>query len=171
MFVVLAVVGLVIDGGLAYLLKARLCAAVDSAALAGARAVLAGDNQTEQIASARAAAADFFAANIPSSYLLSKPTLLSTEVTFRQGEATIDVRAEAPMPVSVMQVMGFSSLTPTAYAQTIRRDLDMAFVVDTSGSLSGQAATVRASAKSFLNKFNATQDRVSLNHWSCHRFV
>jgi len=67
--------------------------------------------------------------------------------------------------------MGFSSLTPTAYAQTIRRDLDMAFVVDTSGSLSGQAATVRASAKSFLNKFNATQDRVSLNHWRCHRFV
>jgi len=85
MFVVLAVVGLVIDGGLAYLLKARLCAAVDSAALAGARAVLAGDNQTEQIASARAAAADFFAANIPSSYLLSKPTLLSTEVTFQTG--------------------------------------------------------------------------------------
>jgi len=166
MFIVLAVVGLVIDGGLAYLVKARLNAAVDSAALAGARAVPAGNNQTEQIASARAAAADFFAANIPSSYLLSKPTLLSTNVTFRQGEATIDVRAEAPMPVSVMQVMGFTSLTPTAYAQTIRRDLDMAFVVDTSLSLSGQAATVRASAKSFLNKFNVTQDRVSLIHFA-----
>jgi len=166
MLVLLSVVGLVIDGGLAYLVKARLNAAVDSAALAGARAVPAGNNQAEQIASARAAAADFFAANIPSNYLLSTPTLLSTDVTFNQGQATIDVRAEAPMPVSFMQVMGFTSLKPVAYAQTIRRDLDMAFVVDTSGSLSGQAATVRASAKSFLNKFNLTQDRVGLMHFA-----
>jgi Flp pilus assembly protein TadG len=166
MLVLLAVVGLVIDGGLAYMVKARLNAAVDSAALAGARAVPAGNNQAEQIASARAAAADFFAANIPSNYLLSKPTLLSTDVSFNQGQATIDVRAEAPMPVSFMQVMGFTSLKPVAYAQTIRRDLDMAFVVDTSGSLSGQAATVRASAKSFLNKFNLTQDRVGLMHFA-----
>lgn len=166
MLVVLAVVGLVIDGGLAYLVKARLNAAVDSAALAGARAVTSGNNQSEQIASAQGAAADFFAANMPENYLLSQPKLLGTKVTFNQGQATIDVNAEAPMPVSVMQVMGFSSLKPVAYAQTIRRDLDMAFVVDTSGSLSGQAATVRASAKSFLNKFNVTQDRVSLIHFA-----
>lgn len=166
MLVLLAVVGLVIDGGLAYLVKARLNAAVDSAALAGARAVPAGSNQTEQTASAQAAAADFFAANIPSGYLLSQPKLLSTKVTFNQGQATIDVRAEAPMPVSVMQVLGFSSLTPVAYAQTIRRDLDMALVVDTSRSLINQGATVRASAKSFLNKFNVTQDRVGLVHFS-----
>lgn len=166
MLVLLAVVGLVIDGGLAYLVKARLNAAVDSAALAGARAVTAGSTQSEQIASAQSAAADFFNANLPGSYLLSQPKLLSTKVTFNQGQATIDVNAEAPMPVSVMQVLGFSSLTPVAYAQTIRRDLDMAFVVDTSGSLSGQAATVRASSKAFLNKFNVTQDRVSLIHFA-----
>jgi len=166
MLVLLAVVGLSIDAGLAYLVKARLNAAVDSAALAGARNVTTGNNQSEQVASARAAAADFFAANIPSNYLLSTPKILSTDVTFNGGQATIDVRAEAPMPVSIMQVIGFSSLTPVAYAQTIRRDLDMAFVVDTSGSLSGSAATVRASAKSFLNKFNVTQDRVSLVHFA-----
>lgn len=166
MLVLLAVVGLVIDGGLAYLVKARLNAAVDSAALAGARAVTSGNSQAEQVANAQLAASDFFAANIPASYLLSKPRILSTTVTFNQGQATIDVRAEAPMPVSVMQVVGFSSLTPVAYAQTIRRDLDMAFVVDTSGSLANQAATVRASAKSFLNKFNMTQDRVGLIHFA-----
>ncbi len=166
MLVLLALVGLVIDGGLAYLVKARLNAAVDSAALAGGRAVTSGNSQAEQIASAQAAAADFFAANIPSDYLLSKPTLLSTKVTFNQGQATIDVNAEAPMPVSVMQVMGFSSLKPTAFAQTIRRDLDMAFVVDTSGSLKTQAAAVRTSTKTFLNKFNVSQDRVGLIHFA-----
>ncbi|MDN4038176.1 pilus assembly protein [Massilia sp. YIM B02443] len=166
MLVLLAVVGLVIDGGLAYLVKARLNAAVDSAALAGARAVTTGNNQTEQTASAQGAAADFFNANMPTSFLLSSPKLLATKVSFDQGQATIDVSAEAPMPVSVMQVVGFSSLKPVAAAQTIRRDLDMAFVIDTSGSLQTQAATVRSSAKTFLNKFNVTQDRVSLIHFA-----
>jgi len=166
LLVLLALVGLVIDGGLAYLVKARLNAAVDSAALAAARAVPAGNNQTEQAASARTAAAEFFAANIPANYLLSRPTLLGTEVTFNAGTVTIDVNAEAPMPVSLMQVLGFSGLTPRAYAQTIRRDLDMALVVDTSGSLSNNRAAVRASAKTFLNKFNVTQDRVGLMHFA-----
>jgi len=166
MLVLLAVVGLCVDAGLAYLVKARLNAAVDSAALAGARAVTTGNNQTEQIASARAAAADFFAANIPNNYLLSSPRITSTNVTFKGGQATIDVKAEAPMPVSIMQIMNFTTLTPVAAAQTIRNDLDMALVVDTSGSLEDSATTVQASAKSFLNKFNVTQDRVALIHFA-----
>lgn len=166
MLVLLALVGLVVDGGLAYLVKARLNAAVDSAALAGARAIPEGTTKDEQAAAARAAAADFFAANIPSNYLLSSPKLLSTDVSFDTGRVTIDVRAEAPMLVSFMRVLGFTSLTPVAYAQTIRKDLDMAFVVDTSGSLYDNRTAVKASAKSFLNKFNVTQDRVSLIHFA-----
>jgi len=166
MLVLLAVVGLCVDAGLAYLVKARLNAAVDSAALAGARAVTTGNNQTEQIASARAAAADFFAANIPNNYLLSSPRITSTNVTFNGGQATIDVKAEAPMPVSIMQIMNFTTLMPVAAAQTIRNDLDMALVIDTSRSLLGSASTVRTSAKSFLNKFNVTQDRVALIHFA-----
>jgi Flp pilus assembly protein TadG len=166
MLVLLAVAGLAIDAGLAYLVKARLNAAVDSAALAGARAVTTGNNQAEQIASARAAAAGFFEANIPNNYLLSTPKLVSTNVTFNGGQAIIDVRAEAPMPVSIMQVMNFKSLMPVAAAQTIRNDLDMMLVVDTSGSLSSARATVKTSAKIFLNKFNVTQDRVGLVHFA-----
>lgn len=166
MLVLLAVVGLAIDGGLAYLVKARLNAAVDSAALAGARAVPNGNTQAEQIASAKTAAANFFAANIPSDYLLSAPKITETKVTFVGGQAIIDVTAEAPMPVSIMQIMGFSTLTPVAYAQTIRNDLDMALVIDTSGSLADNAATVRSSAKTFLSKFNVTQDRVALVHFA-----
>ncbi len=166
MVVLLGVVGLAIDGGLAYLVKARLNAAVDSAALAGARAVTTGNNEAEQRASAKAAAEDFFKANIPDNYLLSTPKILSTTVTFKAGQAIIDVVADAKMPVSIMQVMGFESLTPIAAAQTIRSDLDMALVIDTSGSLKGSAATVRNSSKSFLSRFNVTQDRVSLIHFA-----
>jgi len=166
MVVLLAAVGLVIDGGMAYLVKARLNAAVDSAALAAARAVPDGNTADQQIASAQAASATFFAANMPTNYMLSTPKLLSTKVALNGGTATIDVTAEAPMPVSLMQVLGFKSLTPTASAQTIRKDLDMAFVVDTSGSLYSSRTAVKASAKSFLNKFNVTQDRVSLIHFA-----
>lgn len=166
MLVLLAVVGLVIDGGLAYLVKARLNAAVDSAALAAARAIPNGNNQAEQTASAQQAAANFFAANIPSNYMLSQPQLTSTTVTFNAGMATIDVRAQAPMPVSLMQVMGFKSLMPTAYAQTIRKDLDMMLVVDTSRSLSDSGDAVRSAATTFLNQFNVTQDRVGLVHFA-----
>lgn len=166
MLVLLAVVGLAIDGGLAYLVKARLNAAVDSAALAGARAVPNGNTQAEQIASAKTAAANFFAANIPSDYLLSSPKITETKVTFSGGQAIIDVTAEAPMPVSIMQIMGFSTLTPVAYAQTVRNDLDMALVIDTSGSLKSSGTTVQSSAKTFLSKFNVTQDRVALVHFA-----
>jgi len=164
MLVILAAVGLVVDGGLAYLVKARLNAAVDSAALAGARAVTNGANQNEQIANAQAAAKTYFDANIPAS-LLSAPTV-STNVTFNAGTAIIDVTAKAPMSVSMMQVLGFTSIMPTAYAQTTRRDLDMAFVVDTSGSLSASGAAVRSAATTFLNQFNVTQDRVALIHFA-----
>jgi len=166
MLVLLGVVGLAIDAGLAYLVKARLNAAVDSAALAGARAVTTGNNEMEQRASAITAAADFFTANIPTNYLLSAPRIISTTVTFKGGQAIIDVLADAKMPVSIMQVMGFDSLSPVAAAQTIRNDLDMALVIDTSGSLSSSASIVRASAKSFLSKFNVTQDRVALVHFA-----
>ena len=166
MMVLLGVVGLAIDAGLAYLVKARLNAAVDSAALAGARAVTTGANQKEQIDNAVAAAKDFFAANIPTNYLLSSPRILNTSVTFNGGQAVIDVTADAKMPVSIMQVLGFESLTPVASAQTIRNDLDMALVIDTSGSLKTSAATVKSSSTSFLNRFNVTQDRVALIHFA-----
>lgn len=166
MVLILSIVGLVIDGGAAYMIKARLNAAVDAAALAGARAVPLGNNQAEQRANAQAAAANFFNANMPTRYMSASPKLLGTDVSFDAGTVTIDVRAEAPMPVSLMQVIGFSSLTPAAYAQTIRKDLDMALVIDTSGSLASSATAVRSSAKSFLNKFNVTQDRVGLIHFA-----
>jgi len=165
MLVLLAVIGLVVDGGLAYLVKARLNAAVDSAALAGARAVTNGANSAEQAANARAAAQLYFDANIPPTLLSAAPKL-TTNVTFNAGTAIIDTSATAPMSVSMMQVLGFTQLTPAASAQTTRRDLDMAFVVDTSGSLSGSAAGVRTAAKTFLNQFNVTQDRVAMIHFA-----
>ena len=53
--VLVGVVGLALDSGLGYLVKAKLNAAADSAALAGARAVSLGLTRDEQRAAAIAA--------------------------------------------------------------------------------------------------------------------
>ena len=164
--VLIAIVGLAVDSGLGYLIKAKLNSAVDSASLAAARAVTLGDNQTAQAANARQSAKEFFDINYPDKFLMSTPVLNPVSVTFDKGLVTIDVSATASMPVSLMGILGFKTLNVAASAQTIRKDLDMMLVMDTSGSLTDNAAAVRAAGKSFLDKFNSSVDRVGLVHFA-----
>ncbi|MDO8032058.1 VWA domain-containing protein [Janthinobacterium sp. SUN128] len=164
--VLIASVGLAIDSALGYFVKAKLNAAVDAASLAAARGVTAGNSEEEQRTRARQSARDFFDVNYPDHFLLSTPTLHPVDVTFDKGTVTIDVSASASLPVSLMGVLGFKTLEVAASAQTIRKDLDMVLVMDTSGSLKNNADAVRAAGKSFLNKFNATVDRVGLLHFA-----
>ncbi|MED5597072.1 vWA domain-containing protein [Janthinobacterium sp. P210006] len=164
--VLIAATGLAVDSALGYFVKARLNAAVDSASLAAARGVTAGNSEAEQRASARQSAKEFFDINYPDKFLLSTPTLNPVDVTFDKGTVTIDVSATASLPVSLMGILGFKTLNVAASAQTIRKDLDMVLVMDTSGSLKNNADAVRAAGKSFLNKFNSTVDRVGLLHFA-----
>lgn len=164
--VLIASVGLAIDSALGYFVKAKLNAAVDAASLAAARGVTAGSSEEAQRASARQSARDFFDINYPDHFLLSTPTLDPVDVTFDRGTVTIDVSASASLSVSLMGVLGFKTLNVAASAQTIRKDLDMVLVMDTSRSLENNADAVRAAGKSFLNKFNSTVDRVGLLHFA-----
>ncbi|MGV8869103.1 MAG: VWA domain-containing protein [Janthinobacterium svalbardensis] len=164
--VLIASAGLAIDSALGYFVKAKLNAAVDSASLAAARGVTLGDTQAAQAANARQSAKEFFDINYPDKFLLSTPVLNPVGVNFDKGTVTIDVSASASLPVSLMGILGFKTLNVAAAAQTIRKDLDMVLVMDTSGSLSGNATAVRAAGKSFLNKFNSTVDRVGLLHFA-----
>lgn len=164
--VLIASVGLAVDSALGYFVKAKLNAAVDSASLAAARGVTAGTSEEDQRANARQSAREFFDINYPDQFLLSTPTLNPVGVTFDKGTVTIDVSATASLPVSLMGILGFKTLNVAASAQTIRKDLDMVLVMDTSGSLKNNADAVRAAGKSFLNKFNSTVDRVGLLHFA-----
>lgn len=164
-----AAVGLAVDSGMGYLVRAKLNAATDAAALAGARAAPAGRNKSEQIAEATSAAKKFFAANYPQKYLGSTAQLNNVKVTFDDpipGRITVDVSADAVVPVTFMGILGFKKLDIAASAQIIRKDIDMAFVIDTSGSVSPVADEVRAQSAAFLKKFAPTSDRVSLIHFS-----
>jgi Flp pilus assembly protein TadG len=159
-------IGLALDSGVGYLIKARLNSAVDAAGVAAARAVSIGANQDEQAANARVAAIEFFNANYPANYWYSTATLNDPGITFAQGKVTIDISASASVPVHFMQVMGFDLLNVGAQAQVVRKDLDMAFVVDTTASMASVGPAVRSAAVSFLGHFSPTTDRVALIHFS-----
>ena len=164
--VMLGMLGLAIDSGVGYLLRARLSAAVDAAGVAAARAVTQGATQSDQIASAKHAAKLFFDANIANGYLGATMMWNDPVITFDRGAITIDTSASAAVRVSLMQIAGFDILNVNAQAQTVRKDLDLAFVIDTTGSLSSVAAQVRSSAQSFISMFNTSADRLALIHFS-----
>lgn len=167
--VLVGALGLAVDSGLGYLVKAKLNAAVDAAAVAGARAVVQGDSEPEQRQHAETAARRFFAANYPAGYLGSSAEIAGIQVDFNSqapGRIAVKVSARATVAVSFMRVFGFNALDIDASAETIRRDVDMAFVMDTSSSILPVAAEVRRHAATFMNGFSSTTDRMSLIHFS-----
>ncbi|MES2010863.1 MAG: vWA domain-containing protein [Pseudomonadota bacterium] len=165
----LGVVGLAVDAGMAYVTKAKLNAAVDSAAIAAAKAVTNGTTQADQAANARQAASNFFYANYPNGYLRGTPALNPVTVNFDTptlGAITIGVSGTATMPLSLMKILGFNNIAVAATSQTIRKDLDLIFIIDSSGSMGPVWSTVRANANSFLDQFSPTEDRVGLVHFA-----
>lgn len=164
----LGIIGLAIDSGLGYMIKARLDAAADGAAIAAGEAVTRGNNQAEQTTNAQQAANAFFAANYPAGFLASTATLANPSIKFNAGTVTIDIAAQAQVPVTLMRLLGFKVLNVSTSSQAIRRDVDMAFVIDTTGSMSSTAVqkAVRANAISFLSNFDVTNDRVALIHFA-----
>ncbi len=166
MLVLIGAAGVVIDSGVGYLVKAKLEGAVDAAGIAAARALSQGATQTDQINNAVQAAQKFFDANYPAGYLRSTGTLATPVVTFSRGEATINLSGTASPPVNIMGMFGLNLLPVSATAQVVRRSLDMAFVMDTTGSLQSVGSGVRNGATYFLSLFNQLEDRVSLIHFA-----
>ncbi|MFM0088495.1 VWA domain-containing protein [Paraburkholderia sediminicola] len=166
----LGILGLAIDSGLGYMIRARLDAATDGAVVAAGQAVTRGNNQSEQTTNATQAANAFFSANYPAGFLGSTATGGTPSVVFdSKGTVTIGMSAQAQVPVTFMQTLGFKVLNVSASSQVIRKTLDMAFVIDTTGSMATdptEPPIVRANAISFLNSFDITNDRVALMHFA-----
>lgn len=164
----LGIIGLAVDSGFGYMIKARLDAATDGAVIAAGEAVTRGNNQTEQTANAQQAATAFFVANYPAGFLGSSVTAGTPSIAFNAGTVTIGMTAQASVPVTFMQTLGFRVLNVSASSQAIRKTLDMAFVIDNTGSLNspGVPAAVRSNAVAFLNNFDVTNDRVALMHFA-----
>jgi Flp pilus assembly protein TadG len=172
--VLVAMAGLAVDSGRAYGVKAKLNAAVDTASIAGARALSQGATDAERMANAQEAATRYFQANFPNSYLgAAAGTIQTTTVHDAAGYWRVTARGMATMPVTLLQLLpsALQSFSVVATGQAIRRDVDVMLVLDTSGSLgpptspSDTLSKIKAAAiNGFVSRFAAAPggDRVGL---------
>lgn len=164
--VVIPMVGLAIDGGMAYLVQTRLSAACDAAALAGARSLSVGLSLADQQANAKSTIAQYLQSNFPSGlYTTSNlsitiPDIVETAYKTR----TVSVSASIDYPTLFMGILGHPTATVSASAQTTRRDVNVIMVLDRSGSMAaaGVCPQMKASAQDFADKFVNGRDRLGL---------
>jgi len=160
--VLVTLTGLAIDSGRAYSVKAKLNAALDAAGIAAARAVADGDDE------ARAAALTFFNSNYPTDYMESAPVFcppggnptITTDPN--TGDTAITVWATADMPTLFMRIIGQDNVDVAANTTATRRAVDLAFVVDNTGSIGSDGPNVRARSIDFVYEFHPNFDRLAL---------
>lgn len=162
MFFTIGTVGLAVDGGLAYLVKGRLMAAVDAASLGAARGLNLGEDVNAANAAATTAAARFFNANFPQGYMATDPNETSVTPTFTvvqsngspTGILQVDVTGSVMAPTYFMNLFNVAKMRVSATGTATRRTLVMMMVLDVSGSMQQRQtlgtipATVTSSTRS-----------------------
>jgi Flp pilus assembly protein TadG len=159
-------IGLAIDGGIAFFLKARLSQAMDAASLAGARSLARGVDTTAQTNNAITTAQNYFSANFPSNFWGCTVTTPSVSVTEGTG-ANIHVRyvqvtGNVTTPLYFLRVLGLTSASLTSTATAQRRDVNVMIVLDRSGSMAPGISELVADANWFVNQFAEGRDYVGL---------
>ena len=165
---VIPMVGLVIDVGIMYSIKARLSAACDAAALAAARSLSTGVALLDQEAAAKNRAETFFKANFPLGTLETADR--HVDVTVHETEAkvrTIRVSGSAAAPVYFMQMLGSARTIVSALGEASRRDINIMLSLDRSGSLqtSGACDDLEDASRAFVGLFANGRDRVGFMTW------
>jgi Flp pilus assembly protein TadG len=156
MVVLLGMAGLALDSARGYVARSRLSRAVDAAALAGARALRQGQDTARQRALTLAAANG-----------VSSATGATVSVSFAKnaiGEDLVNVSANETVPTTFMRVLGEDIMGVQSRAAAAVPPLDLALVLDQSGSLGAANAfdDLQAAAKNFVDKFSEQIDQLSL---------
>jgi Flp pilus assembly protein TadG len=161
LIVLIAMAGLVIDSGRAYLVRARLSAATDAAANAALRAATATDDAHADGAAQDAAAAAF-AANFPDGWLGAAVRLSPPQLTTAADGMHVHVDAAADMPTGLMAAVGFASVPVTVDARARRRGIDVALALDLSSGQAASAPQLTEAAGLLLRQLSPALDRVAL---------
>jgi len=136
-------VGLAIDTSVAYNVRAQLAAAVDAAALAGARAFASPTRDAD--------IENFFDANFSEGYMGS--TLEPLEIASDPQARTVTVTARANIPTYFMRLFGEDStdISATAEATLSSRDVEVSLVLDVTGSMDDDMDDLRDAANELVD--------------------
>lgn len=165
---IIPLVGLAIDAGILYTVKGKLQTAVDAGALAAGAALSRGNTDSAQQNSATTTAEAYVLLNFPTGYFnITSPVFPPSTVSIDESVAnqrSITVTASVNAPLYFLRWLGDNTTTVTATATAVRRDVNVSFVMDRSGSLasSNSCAPLVASAVSFVGKFANGRDNIAL---------
>jgi hypothetical protein len=161
---VIGCIGLAVDAGTIYMIKARLSAAVDAAALAAGRSVNLADSLATAQTAAVTTADQFFTANFPTGYLNTGPSAPTVTPTLTEendsngnpdGILDIAVSATVTAPTYFMNIFNVHNITVKATGTSSRRGLVVMMVLDQSSSMNTSStptacANMRTAAQNFL---------------------
>lgn len=167
---IIPMIGLFIDVGVLYAVKARLQSSVDGASLAAARSLNLGQTTDAQTSSAQQNAVNWFYANFPSGNWGTSNTVMSTTnvQVFDDPNNTslrnVTVTASTRVPTYFMKWFNIDSTNITATGNASRRDVVIMMIMDRSGSMdnSNGCSNMRTAAKAFTGQFAAGRDRIGM---------
>jgi Flp pilus assembly protein TadG len=186
---IMPLIGLFIDVGILYAVKARLQASVDGASLAAARALNLGQTTAAQAGAAQQNAVNWFYANYPNGNWATTNTVMSASTVQvfddpnNPNLRNVTVTATSTVPTYFMRWFNVNSTTISASGNASRRDVVAVLVLDRSGSMcapgsapcSGASATPCGSmvtaAKVFTGQFAQGRDRIGLVSYSDASYV
>jgi hypothetical protein len=97
--------------------------------------------------------------------LTSGPTVtLTTDAA--SGRNIVNVSASASLPTTFMRLGNFTTMNVNASAEATRRMVDLSLILDVSGSIGSKWPTVRDAARSFIDSFDGSHDRLALTIFS-----
>lgn len=168
--VLFPIVGLAIDVGILYVVRAQLWLAADAAAMAGARALGSATDSATQTANAQAAANTYFNANWPSHFWKSgTPNGPNVQVVPGVNMRSVVTTAAVPVPLYFLRVLHQDAALVAVTATATRQDAFIEIILDRSSSMtyvmpSGQTAcsAMKASASSFVSNFTEGRDMIGL---------
>ncbi|MFN7924752.1 MAG: vWA domain-containing protein [Bryobacteraceae bacterium] len=167
--IIIPMVGLAIDAGMLFAIRARTQSAADAAAMASARALSVGLTIQDQLNSATARAQTYFDANFPSKAMMTGTTrtvsILVEEVPVRTRRVSVTIDVTAPSFFMRYLPGGAAPLTHVrVMGQTSRRDVNVMLVVDRSGSLqnSGSCDDLESASIQFTQQFANQRDKLGL---------
>ena len=165
---IIPMIGLAVDVGMLYVVKARLQGAVDGASLAAARALNLGQTTAAQATSAKQNAVNWFYANFPAGSWFTTGTLMDTsdahahvyDDTVNPNLRHVDVTASSNVPTLFMNWFGVKKTLIVANGFASRRDVNAMLVLDRSGSMGSSCGSLITAAKTFTGQFSAGRDKI-----------